>query len=40
MGILVVQGKTLDVVYLRRSAQTLAVSDLLQRAFDQVGDRP
>ena len=39
MGIVVVQGEKLDVVYLRRSAQALAVSDLLQRAFDQAGDR-
>ncbi len=39
MGIVVVQGKALDVDYLRRAAQALAVSDLLQRAFDQAGDR-
>lgn len=39
MGIVVVQGEKLDVDYLRRAAQVLAVSDLLQRAFDQAGDR-
>ena len=39
MGIVLVQGQALDVVYLRRAAQVLAVSDLLQRAFDQAGDR-
>jgi len=39
IGIVLVQGEALDVVYLRRAAQVLAVSDLLQRAFVQAGDR-
>lgn len=37
LGILAVQGNTLDSVYLKRAAGTLNVSVLLLRAVDQVG---
>lgn len=36
LGILRVQGTRLDQTYLRRGASTLAVSDLLDRALEQV----
>lgn len=39
LGIVMVQGSGLDLAYLRRAADVLGVSDLLQRAVDQVGER-
>lgn len=38
LGILAVQGNTLDSTYLKRAAGTLNVSALLLRAVDQVGN--
>ncbi len=39
LGILLVQGQALDQDYLRRSAETLAVADLLERALQGVKAR-
>lgn len=39
LGIVAVQGGTLDIAYLRRAAEVLKVSDLLQRALDQARER-
>lgn len=38
-GILLVQGADLDLNYVRRAARVLNVSDLLERALAQAGDR-
>ena len=40
LGILRVQGELIDPTYLRRGASILGVSDLLERALDQMGDNP
>jgi len=39
LGVLVVQGEDMDEMYLRRAAQSLGVSDLLDRALGEARDR-
>jgi hypothetical protein len=39
LGIVLVQGNALDLTYLRRSAELLKVSDLLERALGEGQDR-
>jgi hypothetical protein len=38
LGIIMVQGKALDLAYLRRAAEILQVSDLVERALEEAGD--
>ncbi len=40
LGIVLLQGEALDLPYLRPAASVLEVSDLLERALDQAGEKP